>query len=447
MGILGRGRSLRTCPSLVGVAVVVFATALQPAVAEAQTTPGTIKSFLRDLFVTVPTPAEINAGLVDQIEENAARFPEEVAKLLSLGVFTVPIGSSSAGFAFSVDPRTGESIQKSESFGPLFAERALTSGKGVWNLAFNYQRTTFDRINGIEFGDQGENSQDQGLFIYDNHVFYPSPPVDQYLTERTFFSATASSFNFFVTYGVTENLDLGVVVPVVSIKSVGRRQLFWHLPNTWDDPPEPFPSPTGDRDVIARTELNEGGIGDIQVRSKFSPFQSHKNAFAVVVDLRLPTGDEENLLGTGEASVRFGGVASTEVGSGVSLHGNGGYTAGGLSDEFHYVAAADVALGARKQLTLAGSLIGQIIKDGVQFETLRTFDSTNPTSGIRTTFDRQFANTDTLHIVNAAVGAKYHLTGQWLLTGSVLFPLNDAGFRGQWTAIVGLDHTWTPPRR
>jgi len=450
MRTLGRRCGLRLCPKYCGAAALVAVVTLWPGSAEAQTS-DTIRGFLRELFVTTPTPAEISSGLAAIVLENATRFPEETAKLVGLGVFTLPIGSSSAGFAYSVDPRTGESMLKSQSFGPLFAERPLTSGKGVWNVAFNYQRTKFDHLNGIDVADHGENSKDEGLFVFDNGAVWPNPTYVQFLTERAFFEATTNSFNFFLTYGVIDNLDIGVVLPFVSVKAAGRRQLFWDLTRSFQDDPVgsalDFPEgPIGVRDRIARRTFEASGIGDILLRAKFSPLQRPGSAFGVAVDLRLPTGDEDNLLGTGKASGRFLALGSTAVGSRTSVYGNAGYTAGGQSDEVNYVGGVDVALGSRKQLTVAASLIGQVVQDGIGFDTLRTFDRVG-TTGIRVTFDRQIVSTDTLHVMNAAVGAKFHLTGRWLLTGSVLFPLNDAGFRGGATPIIGLDHTWTPKRR
>ena len=50
-----------------------------------------------------------------------------------------------------------------------------------------------------------------------------------------------------------------------------------------------------------RTESgNYSGIGDILLRTKLNLGQSPRGAGAVALDLRLPTGDEENLAGSGK---------------------------------------------------------------------------------------------------------------------------------------------------
>ena len=63
---------------------------------------------------------------------------------------TYPLGSSSGGFSFTFDPNVGAYEQASATFGPLFAERALTLGKGKVNVGVTYVRSSFDQIDGID---------------------------------------------------------------------------------------------------------------------------------------------------------------------------------------------------------------------------------------------------------------------------------------------------------
>ena len=46
-------------------------------------------------------------------------------------------------------------------------------------------------------------------------------------------------------------------------------------------------------------------------------------------------------------------------------------------------------------------------------------------------------------LLRGAVGAKYAIGGNWLLTGSALFRLNDNGFQAKIVPFIGLEHTWT----
>ena len=65
---------------------------------------------------------------------------------------TFPLGSSSGGFTYSTDARTGIPKRNSNSFGPAFAERALTNGKGRFSAGFNFQHVEFDRFEGQGLG-------------------------------------------------------------------------------------------------------------------------------------------------------------------------------------------------------------------------------------------------------------------------------------------------------
>src|SRR6185503_15041495 len=48
----------------------------------------------------------------------------------ALEVANAPFGSSAGGFVFKLDPATGLKVRSAPTFGPSFAERALTSGEG-----------------------------------------------------------------------------------------------------------------------------------------------------------------------------------------------------------------------------------------------------------------------------------------------------------------------------
>src|SRR6476660_1627197 len=61
-----------------------------------------------------------------------------VGVLASLEVSTAPIGTSTGGFTYTFDSRLGTFNRSSESFGPLFAERSLTIGRGKLSTEFNW---------------------------------------------------------------------------------------------------------------------------------------------------------------------------------------------------------------------------------------------------------------------------------------------------------------------
>ena len=114
---------------------------------------------------------------------------------------------------------------------------------------------------------------------------------------------------------------------------------------------------------------------------------------AAAVDLRLPTGDPEKLMGTGSTQAKVMFIGGTTIGS-VTPHVNVGYTFGGEgmefgadnrwngsfgdpelierqpSEEFNYTVGVDIA--ATSGITIAGDVIGRVVQDAAA---MNQFDS------------------------------------------------------------------------
>ena len=57
-------------------------------------------------------------------------------------------------------------------------------------------------------------------------------------------------------------------------------------------------------------------------------------------------------------------------------------------------------------------------------------------------FDEFAPRPGNLTLLLGTGGVKFNLGGNMLLTGSVLFPLTDAGLRSRVTTVVGLDYAF-----
>jgi hypothetical protein len=137
--------------------------------------------------------------------------------------------------------------------------------------------------------------------------------------------------------------------------------------------------------------------------------------------------------------------ATKSLGAG-SLNVNGGYSLGGLTDEINLAVGAEVAVLERKQLTLAFDVITQTLRDTVtSTENLVSFDQlgTNDAGERRIIVSYGFWNRGTTTLARAAAGAKYAIRNNLLLTGSVLFRLNDNGYQPSVVPLIGLEHTWS----
>jgi hypothetical protein len=96
-----------------------------------------------------PVPAfSHRAHFVSQ--PNAQTILAELNRGIATQIATFPVGSSSAGFTFTFDSNLGVYNRTTQSFGPLFAERPQTAGKGKFSFGVNYQNATYDRFEGLD---------------------------------------------------------------------------------------------------------------------------------------------------------------------------------------------------------------------------------------------------------------------------------------------------------
>ena len=80
-------------------------------------------------FQPILRPGEVAPGFqVNQLE-----IPLAMNSIIAAQLSSIPLGSSSGGFAYTFDPALGTFSRESSTFGSAFAERALTAGRGRWN--------------------------------------------------------------------------------------------------------------------------------------------------------------------------------------------------------------------------------------------------------------------------------------------------------------------------
>ena len=248
----------------------------------------------------------------------------------------------------------------------------------------------------------------------------------------------------FATYGVTERFDVSVAVPFVStdlrvvsdvtVRRFGTTDPSIHFLRSTD-------GSLGDRRVFTAGG-RASGVGDMTLRLKHSVTQTGPTGVAVGVDLRLPTGDEQNLLGAGAPGVR-GFVVWSRAARAFSPHVNVGFlwngstvlagnTATGesadLADLLVYAAGADFGLHPR--FTFALDLLSQVTIGGPRLER-RDFAHLN---GVDVLPDIAFVDS-TFNELSMAMGVKLGLTDAIILDLNLLFGLDDNGLRDKVTPV------------
>jgi hypothetical protein len=410
---------------------------------------------------------------------DAAEVVLNFNRLLATQFATFPIGNSSGAFSFRTDESTGLPVRSTRSFGPSFGERTLTVGRGRLSTGFTYQHTSFDSFEGEDLDDGAIQfllphndccpSQVGLQATGDGNLLNPGFESD-IVTVRLSMKASADTAAFFATYGVTDRLDVGVAVPLVRVdleatanaEIVRLGTAFTPLVHTFQ---------TG-ADVSRRafTEARSAsGIGDVMLRTKYNLKQQGAQGLAATFDLRLPTGDAENLLGTGAAQGRVALVASTGSDR-IAQHVNVGYTFSGRSDIGNYIgddpllASAllpsdtppdeftfngGVEFAATDRVTLLGDFIGRTLRNVGRLDIgERTFTYTPQGQPVLTppltspSFREFQARQGNLTLGLAAFGAKVNIGARALLAAHVLVPLTQGGLRSRVTTTLGFDYTF-----
>jgi Putative MetA-pathway of phenol degradation len=393
----------------------------------------------------------------DQLNRVGALINAAVATQLT----TYPVGYSSGGFTYTFDPTTNTDRRTSPSFGPSFAERPQTIGRGHWNFAANYQRMTFDSLDGKDL--TGE------IHFYFQHndccggAGTPNVPVfEEDIIETTLnMELSADIVSLSANYGVTDRFDVGLVVPITHIDmsaSLGA-ELFrlgsHNSPNVGDTPIHTFPVPQGSlvNPNAASASASATGIGDILVRAKYGFFSAHDGeaGAAVALDLRLPTGDEENLLGTGTTQARISFIGSTALGR-FYPHVNVGYTISGKGfvndiasdlqqpDEANYVFGFDSAV--TSSLTVAADVVGRTLLDPSGFtDESRTFQCVS-CPPLSPTFDEFSPSTGNTNILLGSAGVRFNPTRNLLISVHALFPLRKSGLVDNFTPVIGFEYAF-----
>jgi len=446
--------------------------------------------------------------------------PYALNKAIVTQLSTFPLGSSSGGFTYQSDA-SGIPQRSSGNFGPAFTERALTIGKGKFSAGFNVQRVSFDRFEGnrldsgdIRFSMQHNNccpgqSVSTGAGgpaplqpTTDSVLWFEGDLVTVQLEELKIETTTTS---LFADYGITDRLDVGVVVPIVSVDL--RARMFARIDRvaTGDTNPQihSFKDAAGNL-LSEKRVVDQGsktGLGDVLVRSKLGVVAAKGGGLAAGLELRLPTGDDKNLLGSGAFQAKASLIYSGEIGA-FAPRASVGYTvsSGSLNsdvarftlgenveapsavpgvynnftpladtatsvdlsvpDEVNYTAGFSVAVTPR--LTLNFDVLGRSLRDQERFQDRdKAFpyrrrgvgndslgraqgDPPNdqpPLTATRRVFDLT-PERGNVNLLLAVGGFKLNIARTLLLTGNVLVPITDSGLRAKVAPVIGLDYAF-----
>ncbi len=371
--------------------------------------------------------------------ENFSPFNSAMASQLT----SLPLPSTAAGFTYSYDSTLGIYSRSAQSFGPILAERAETIGKDKFYLGFSYQHFSFDTMDDIDL------DSFPAVFQHSPTVDPNSPFLQDIITTQNVIDVQIGQFTTFFTFGLTDRLDISVAAPIVSAQLDVISDTTIRRIGTASDPTFPHTFRSG-QDVSNRSfsgGASASGLGDVVVRVKGTVTKWEHAALALGADLRAPTGDELNFLGTGAVGFKPFLVVSSSYGR-FAPHFNIGYQFNGdsvlagnvqtgekasLPEQFLYVAGVDVGVSPRFSMAL--DFLGQRLIDtqrAIEFP----FTAVDGSVYRATRFEAGSVNTS-----NASVGFKVNPVGTVLVTFNLLMKLDSGGLRDRVTPLVGVSFT------
>jgi Putative MetA-pathway of phenol degradation len=437
----------------------------------------------------------------------------------------LPIASPSSGIVLVYDPSLKTFVSGTDSLGPVLGERAETVGRHHLFFGFSYQFFNFDKLDGVNLSDfpavlthtddKTDNSVPGG--VQNNCSITTAANLngcsfvrDQIRTVNSV-SLKVNQYTSYVTFGLTKNVDVSMVIPIENVRMSISSQAtivpgtngfvsvipgspdqtnhnqnttgtngapyFFHL---WKNCPNTSPA-TGvgglDPSCLNHTfpdasfaagspqpANSASGIGDVVARVKWNAWEGEKAGFAAGMDIRFPTGDALNYLGSG--SYGFKPFAVFSYRARISPHVLVGYewntdsiTAGDLTtsskgaklpNDFVYSVGADARI--LRWLTGNFDIVGQRVFGA---ETISVTNqaflancgncTANPAQATDTLPSLSTNPNTSYSITNASIGIKARIlpkVSRLVLTANVLIRLDDGGLQSKPAPLIGLGYTF-----
>lgn len=421
--------------------VLVTCALLHAADARAQT----LSSLINDLFtygncgeplcLVLTGPDSIHQGhfipAVTQGSQNVLGF---LSQSIGRSTANLPISATSSGATFKIVD--GLPVKTSTSAGPIFAERSQTLGRGRFFVGANVSGISFTSLNGAPLGDLRFNFSHKN--VGDSALGDPSIENDLISTDLSL-SVEQQVATVFATWGILDFVDIGVAVPLVRTSIAGSS--FSQITPFGDSAVHRFAGDLGSPVLEASTSLagSASGIGDVAARLKINIGQNDALGAAILVDTRLPTGREEDFLGTGSTAIRAQAIVGAQFGN-FAPHLNVGY--GARTDTLQN----DGILGTigfdalvAGWATVAGDFI-------TEWQLGANRITQPPSIEIAIPFARSYPSTSVpnkrQNVMNMALGAKFIVRGGMVIVVNALVPIKKAGLQPDIAWTAGLEYTF-----
>ena len=387
--------------------------------------------------LTLPNPTH-QAHFDSSFQRNFGPLNTAIATQLT----SLPIPSPASGLVYSFDKALGVYTRSARSFGPILSERAETIGKDKFAVGFSNQSFTFDDMDSIPL------NRVPSVFV---HIPNPSNPTfaQDVITADNFVDLRIGQFTTFLTYGIHDRIDISVALPLISANlGVTSNATIRRIGTGGDTSIHGFGGAgDGSQGQFANTS-SASGIGDIVARVKGSVMRTRSVGLALGVDVRVPTGDAYDFLGSGAPGVKPFAALSFTAGS-FSPHVNLGYqwngdsvlagnvttgSKGKLPSQLLYAVGFDY--GVTRRFTLALDLLGQHVMDAE-----RIF-AEDFTAANQVTFPNTRFAIGSFDSRSGSIGFKVNPIADLIASFNVLFRLSHTGLQDRATPLVGLSYAF-----
>jgi hypothetical protein len=387
--------------------------------------------------LTLPNPTH-QAHFDSSFQKNFGPFNTAIASQLT----SLPIPSPASGLTYTFDKTLGVYTRSARSFGPILSERAETIGKDKFAFGFSHQNFTFNSVDSVPL------RKVPSVFV---HIPNPANPTfaEDIITADNFVDLRIGQFTTFVTYGLHDRIDVSVAFPLISASLGVTSDATIRRIGTGNDTSIHGFGGAGDgsRGQFSNTS-SVAGVGDVIARMKGNVLRSDWAGVSLGVDVRVPTGDPYDFLGSGAPGLKPFVAVSFSAGS-FSPHLNMGYQWNGesvlagnvttgvkakLPGQILYALGFDY--GVTKRFTLAADMLGQHVT-GVERTVIEDFRAGDQRFYPNTHFTR-----GSFDARSAAVGFKVNPVGDLIASFNVLIGMTHAGLQARVTPLIGLSYAF-----
>jgi len=363
---------------------------------------------------------------------------QQVATSLNIAIATqvsqLPLSSASAGVVLVYKNGVPETFY---DLGPILTDRGQTIGRHKFFLGFTASQFVFTDIDGVPLG--------KLPFTYFRSAYNSSGAFvsNTYTTETTNLSFRINQFIGVATFGLTDKVDLSVIVPSEKVMlsdstsaptnyvvDAGNNLLFQY------------------GGTAAHFPGSASGVGDVNVNLKAVLWRRERATFSAAGNVRAPTGDHLNLLGSGawgfnpyivysylapvspHLKIGYQWNTASELDNPTNVRGNNQKLPGGLQ----YDLGADWA--ANRRFTVAAALLGNQYLNAPKLLTANTAIKGVPGGFLPTSTTQN----SSYSINNVSTGFKWNPAGGLVLSANVLFQINNVGLRARPTPLVGISY-------